>query len=131
MKKDHQTINKAMISGSYRMSDDFQKVPNQEDVFEVVNLHDEHYNIRKKGYGISAPTSLPDVIRSLHSKYPGYSVRSIIPMNDGQDGDAKHWLIHFRKDNSSLQSDVAELNDKVQEMADLLSNMNDRLNRIV
>ena len=130
MKKDHQIMSKAMISGSYRMSDDFQKVPNQEDVFEVVNLRDEH-NIRKKGYGISASTSLPDVIKSLHSKYPGYSVRSIIPMNDKHDGVAEHWLIHFRKDNSSLQSDVAELNDKVQEMADLLSIMNDRLNRIV
>ena len=71
------------------------------------------------------------MIESLHSKYPGYSVRSIIPMNDGQDGNAKHWLIHFRKDNSSLQSDVAELNDKVQQLVNLLSEMKDRLNRIV
>ena len=130
MKKDHQNINKAMISGSYRMSDDFRKGPNQEDVFEVVDLRNYHYG--KKGYSKEwAATSLPDVINSLHSKYPEYSIRSIIPMNDGQDGNAKHWLIHFRKDNSSLQSDVAELNDKVQEMADLLSIMNDRLNRIV
>ncbi len=126
MKKDHQIMNKAMISGSHRMSDDFQKVPNQEDVFELV---DGWYNPR--GYDSQSVDSIPDKIQSLHSKYPEYSIRSIIPMNNTQNGSTRHWLIHFRKDNSSLQSDVAELNDKVQEMMDLLSNMNDRLNRIV
>ena len=108
MKKGHQIMNKAMISGSYRMSDDFRKGPNQEDVFEVVDAW-----LNRRGYNSHSAESIPEKIQSLHSKYPEYSIRSIIPMNDGQDGDARHWLIHFRKDNSSLQSDVAELNDKV------------------
>ena len=126
MKKDHQIINKAMITGSYRMSDDFRKGPNQEDVFEVVDAW-----TNRRDYGSHSAESIPEKIQSLHSKYPEYSIRSIIPMNDNQNGNTRFWLIHFRKDNSSLQSDVAELNDKVQELVNLLSEMKDRLNRIV